>query len=387
VNSALIIVVYAFLTSGCTRCASHGAPPAALSAGPVASAVASAPEPSASVTPALSAPTLLTPAAPALMIQNVFDIDYQGTIGPNQIYAQLSQKDTEGRYFYSKKHGFLALAGSLGNDGRLTLRETSGGKHTGTFTLKRDGSSFTGDWESADKKRKFPVSLHAIVRNPGDPVLLVTREIHGSRAAKEPASIDWVDAGTCLVDFEYHQVLGLTDRKLQADLDARFRPPEKLDCTIPGTMSGGPTVYMNERGVLSVDYGWGYVESGRARGESLASGAVNALVDRGIVDLPVNRILDTAHLERIRKLLERTIASGQHVTPQQPLPQGIRDQLVDSVIQTPDVRLSPKGIVFCPEVGFPQAFDALEGCQYVIPFDELDSILDRASPASFLFKP
>ena len=108
---------------------------------------------------------------------------------------------------------------------------------------------------------------------------------------------------------------------------------------------------------------------------------------RGIVDVPVNRILDTANLERIRKLLERTIDSGQHVTPQQPLPQHIRDRLVDSVIQAPDIRLSPKGVVFCPEAGFPQAFDALEGCQYVIPFDKLDSILDRESPASFLWNP
>jgi hypothetical protein len=388
-NSRIGILLCALVTSACSRRVSESAPPpAALSAVPAASTVASAtPEPSASVTPALSASTPPTPSRPVLAIERVFDVDYEGTIGPSQIYVQLSQDGTKGRYFYGKRQGFLDLAGRLGNDGVLTVRERSGGKQTGTFTLKRDADSFTGDWESADKKRKFPISLRAIVRKPGDPVVLVTREIHGSRAAKEPASFGRVDASTCVVDLKYHQLLGLADRKLQAELDARFRPPETLDCTAPGVMSGGPTVYMNERGVLSVEYGWGYVEAGRARGESLASGGLNALVDRGIVDVPVNRILDTANLERIRKLLERTIDSGQHVTPQQPLPQHIRDRLVDTVIQAPDIRLSPKGVVFCPEAGFPQAFDALQGCQYVIAFDKLESILDRESPASFLWNP
>jgi hypothetical protein len=317
----------------------------------------------------------------------VFDVDYEGTIGTGRIYVQLSRDFIKGRYFYDKRQGFLDLAGSLGNEGIFTLREESGGKLTGTFRLKRDADRFTGDWKSADNKRKLPVSLRAIVRKAGDPVLLVEREIHGLLAAKEPAGFDWIDASTCGLDLEYHQVLGLADRKLQAELDARFRPPEPPACTVPGVMSGGPRVHMNERGVLSVEYGWDYVEAGRARGESLASGAVNALVDRGLVDVPASRILDTAHLDRIRELLEKTIDSGHFVTQEDPLPQGIRDQLVDSVIQTPDVRLSPQGIVFCPEAGFPQAFDALEGCQYVIPFHKLDSVLDRKSPASFLWKP
>jgi hypothetical protein len=316
----------------------------------------------------------------------VFDVDYEGTIGPSQIYVQLSLDATKGRYFYAKKQGFLDLAGSERTGGVLTVRERSGGKHTGTFALKRDADSLSGDWESADTKRKLPVSLRAIRRKPGDPVRLVTREIHGSRAATEPPGFDWIDASTCAVDFEYHQVLGLTDRKLQAELDERFRPPEKLDCTVPGVMSGGPRVHMNERGVLSVEYGWDYVEAGRARGPSLASGAVNALIDRGIVNLPVNRILDVTRLEGIRKLLEKTIDSAHFVTPHDPLPEGIRDQLVDGIIHAPDVRLSPKGLVFCPEAGFPQAFDALEGCQYTIPFDQLDSVLDGKGPASFLWK-
>jgi len=373
--------------SACSRCVSERATSlAAASAEPIASSGTSAP-PRPNAAPALDASTPTTPPRTVLAQESVFDVDYQGTIGPSRIYVQLSQDGTKGRYFYEKKQGFLGLAGSLGDDGLLTLREKSGGKLTGTLTLKRDADSFTGDWKSADEKRKLPVSLRAIVRKPGDPVLLVPREIHGSLAAKEQAPFAWIDASTCVVDFEYHQVLGLADRKLQAELDGRFRPPEGRDCTVPGVMSGGPRVHMNERGVLSVEYRWDYVEAGRARGESLASGAVNALVDRGIVDVPANRILDTAHLERIRKLLERTIDSGHHVTPQDPLPENIRDQLVDSVIQTPDVRLSPKGVVFCPEAGFPQAFDALEGCQYVIPFDELESVLDRKSPANFLFSP
>ena len=389
VKSRIGILVYALFTSACGRCVSERAPPpTAASAQPVTSYVLSVPpRPNGSAAAGLvaSAPT----ASPTTVVPHpsVFDVDYEGTIGTGRIYVQLSRDVVKGRYFYDKRQGFLDLAGRLGNDGLLTLHEKSGGKLTGTFTLKRDADSFTGDWKSADNKRKLPVSLRAIPRKAGDPVLLVKREIHGSLAAKESAGFDWIDASTCSVDFEYHQVLGLADRKLQAELDARFHPPEPPDCTVPGIMSGGPRVHMNERGVLSVEYRWDYVEAGRARGESLASGAVNALVDRGLVDVPASRILDTAHLDRIRGLLEKTIDSGHFVTPQDPLPQGIRDQLVDSVIQTPDVRLSPKGIVFCPEAGFPQAFDALEGCQYEIPFDKLDSVLDRKSPVSFLWKP
>ncbi len=318
---------------------------------------------------------------------SVFEVDYEGTIGPSQVYVQLSKDGTKGRYFYGKSPGFLDLAGSLGNDGLLTVRESAGGKHTGTFTLKRGGDSFTGDWESADGKRRLPVSLRAIVRKPGDPVRLVTRVIHGTRAAKHPATLDWVDGSTCVIDFKYHQVLGLADRNLQAELDARFLPPDKLDCTGPGDMFGGPTVFMNERGVLSVDYAWSYIEAGYARGGLLASGAVNALVDRGFVDVPANRIFHTTHLERIRKLLEKVIDSGENVTPPGSLSADIRDQLVDSAIHNPEIRLSPKGVVFCPGAGFPQAFDALEGCQYLIPFDKLGSVLDRKSPVSFLWMP
>lgn len=318
-------------------------------------------------------------------LPNVFDVDYDGTIGPSQIYVQLAKDGTKGRYFYGKKSVFLSLEGSLAPDGTLDLRETSGGKPTGTFALKRNGVDFTGNWQSADKKRELPVSLKAISRKPGSPVLLLTKVIKNTLKASERASTDWVDASTCDVDIEYFQVLGLSDRALQAKLDQRFSPPEHYECTLPGTHSGKPTVYMNDRGILSVDFGWGFVEAGRARGES-DGGHVNALVDRGILDLPTDRILQVAHLESVRKLLEASVNQSLPKDDPQPLPESIRDSLVDSMVRKDaDIRLAPDGILFCGAAGFPQAFDALEGCQYKIPFTDLAKVLVADSPARFLW--
>jgi hypothetical protein len=374
VNPRIALLVSALLASACNRCASESAPPPAASASAVASATA-------------AASAVAAAPKPPVTNHGVFDVDYEGTVGPSRIYVQLSRDETRGRYFYDQKQGFLELRGSRGSDGPLTLRESSSGKHTGTFVLEREAGAFRGNWESAGQKRKLPVSLRAIVRRPGEPVRLVERAVRGPRAAKEEAGFGWIDATTCGVAFEYYQVLGLADRKLQAELDARFRPPEPPDCVSPGMMSGGPRVHMNERGVLSVEYFWDYVLAGYARGEVVARGAVNALVDRGMVDVPVKRILDPARLPSIRRRLEQAIDASPHVRADDPLPEGIRDQLVDAVIHMPDVRLSAKGLVFCPAAGFGQALDALEGCQYVIPYDELAQVLLPESPASFVWKP
>jgi hypothetical protein len=336
--------------------------------------------------PASSASTPAPSSTTTLAAGKVFDADYDGTIGPSQIYAQLSQDGLKGRYFYGKRAGFLELAGSTSGQGSLVLREIDSGKHSGTFTLEKQGDALTGDWESADRKRKLPVSLRRISRRPGDPVLLVKRELRGARPAKEPAGFDWVDASTCITDIDYYQVLGLADRKLQAELDARFAPPDLPDCTVPGDVSGSPQVHMNERGVLSADFTWGYTEAGRARPGEGGATSINALVDQGIAELPVDRILDPKKLPSIRTLLEKTIDAGQHVTPKDPLPESIRDQLVEGVLDHPEVRLTANGLVFCPEAGFPQAFDALEGCQYSIPYSELGAVLVPTSPASFLWK-
>jgi hypothetical protein len=315
----------------------------------------------------------------------VFDVDYDGTIGPTQIYVQLTKAGTKGRYFYGKKSAFLELAGSATGDGTLELRETSGGKTTGTFTLKRDGDDLRGNWHSADEKRELPVSLKAISRKPGEKVLLVTKVIQQTLKASEPASMDTSDASTCDVDVEYFQVLGLSDRALQAKLDQRLSPPARYECTVPGTHFGRPTVYMNERGVLSVDFGWGFVEAGRARGESDGR-HVNALVDRGIVDLPTSSILQVAHLESVKQLLEASVNQTLAKDDPQPVQDSILDSLVDSMVGTDtDIRLAPDGIVFCAAAGFPQAFDALEGCHYRIPFTDLAKVLVADSPARFLW--
>lgn len=333
------------------------------------------------------APTVSASASakpkPAPRLENVYDIDYDGTIGPSQIYVQLAKDARVGRYFYGKKGAFLTLAGTTVADTSVTLVE-SAGKVTGTFTLTREADGFTGTWESADKKRQLPVSMHALQRKPGEPVVLVTKAIKRTLKASEPAALD-PDASGCDVDIEYFQVLGLSDRKLQAKLDARLRAPDHYDCHVPGTHFGKPTVHMNERGVLSVDFGWGFVEVGHGRGEA-EGGHINALVDHGIDDLPADQILQVDHLASIRKVLEARVEADTSDTAWGTLPDHIRPSLVDSMVNKDvDIRLGPSAVVFCAEAGFPQAFDALEGCHYEIPYTDLAKVLVPKSPARFLW--
>lgn len=68
----------------------------------------------------------------------------------------------DARYFYKKVGTTIALEGEQ-TSSNITLRENSAkGKLVGTFTLTNRRDSLTGNWKSADGKKKLGVSLYPV---------------------------------------------------------------------------------------------------------------------------------------------------------------------------------------------------------------------------------
>ncbi len=81
---------------------------------------------------------------------------------------------------------------------------------------------------------------------------------------------------------------------------------------------------------------------------------------------------------------EGNVAPATDATPSG-IPDDIVTNLLDSIMNDPEIRLAPGAVVFCGKAGFPQVFDALDGCHYPVPFAEISAILRPESPLAFLW--
>jgi hypothetical protein len=90
--------------------------------------------------------------------------DLRGTLGASTSIAMhlvRSGATVAGSYVYLAIGRPIALQGSADANGTVALTEMVGGKVTGGFRLRPDGSGLTGDWDDPTGKKTFPVRLVA----------------------------------------------------------------------------------------------------------------------------------------------------------------------------------------------------------------------------------
>lgn len=99
-------------------------------------------------------------AAPSANAPAKFDRRYAGTLGESAAVTMHLVRDGEklsGTYAYVKIGAPIALAGTVGTDGRFTMQESVDGKVTGEFkgTLAADGT-LAGTWAMPDGGKSLP---------------------------------------------------------------------------------------------------------------------------------------------------------------------------------------------------------------------------------------
>jgi hypothetical protein len=91
---------------------------------------------------------------------------YTGKIGqmPVQMDLTIDGSDVSGNYYYEKTGKPIELKGKLTADQAVVKEYPEEKKTTGAFTGKLDASRklWSGTWESADGKRKFPFNVKAV---------------------------------------------------------------------------------------------------------------------------------------------------------------------------------------------------------------------------------
>jgi hypothetical protein len=367
------LILAGVLASACSR-------KAPARRGQADAAPPSAPLPAAS---ARTSAEVAKPAVPSTALPKLEDA-YEGSIDPSlDVVMRLQQHGTalSGSYVYESKGIAIDLAGSIGSDGEVTLKESLGNKPTGSFTGRAVTSgNLVGIWADASDQNPRAFRLRPILRQAKGPARVVKKLVRYRMKPLHRAP-PGAPVSVCSADVALPEVLGLGSEAVEAMIDEKLRKGHPFaatptSCEDAIEAHGTFEVHLNRAGVLSVTVLWdevGAVEAHPASGGA----AVNVLVETG-EELRLRDVLTPKGLDKAMDLLRPEVERRV----------GAFDGVLEDALRAGDFALEEKGIRFIAYFRLPHAIQAAdEGVGFVVPYEKLAGGLKSGSKASGAWKP